>query len=548
MQRLPGLKLTSALPQQGASLSAVQQRVLKGERLSPNPGELKRAKEAAEKASRGARGGRVDTPSLESALSSARSASAAEAPRPAPQAPEGALTTPARGDQGDVGIAGVPTTIISSLGQSDSRTAPADAVVAAGPDRYIQLVNSRFGIYSYTSGTPIAQGTLNEFTNVGIIGAAFSPQIMWDPDTNRFYYATALTLGPIFNAVTFGFSKTATPASAADFCNYFTPTNFANVTSLGDTQNWTVIGSEFYDATTGAFLQTDLALIRKPSAGSTCPDGGSLVVGAFPNVTNTVGEQVVSPAAANQIDASTTGHLVAASNVQIAGQRTALAVFQLVETEAGMNMFKADMSVPAYAIPADAEQPGTTNRLNTGLAGPTQAVSAIDPTREDAVGLWTQHTVFGGAGASVRWYEINPADPPSIIQSGEVVAPGVYFFNAAISPDRNVVGATKRFGGSMGLGMNASSTNLRASVITASKVGDGAIGYKFVALSPAVLNDFTCASGVCNWGNYAGASPAPINAPSLTQGLIVHSTSFVQSAGSPTASGWGSLNMYIVPQ
>jgi hypothetical protein len=548
----PGLKVTSSPPRQSAPASAMQERLLTGERLSPNPAGLKRMKEAAEKASRSSRGGTVDSPSLERALSAARSASAAATVRPlASVTLEGAVAAPAPAVQGDVGIAGVPTTIISSLGQSDPGFSPSDAVIAAGTTRYIQLANSRFGIYAYNSGTPIAQGTLAELAGT-LEGNPFRPQIIWDADTNRFYYAAwMVSLASQENFRVFGFSKTASPASAADFCTYFFSTgdHFLNTVTLGDTQNRLLIGNQVLDNSTGQFLGTEVFHIAKPPAGTTCPDDDSFAPGLLTDLRTPNDVRAHSLVIANQIDGSTTGYAISSTEEVFVGSVTKLTVYKLTENGAAMSMQVADLTVPMYEIPDDAEQPESTIRLDTGAAGPTQAVSAIDPTRGGVVGLWTQHTVLGGAGASVRWYEINPATP-SLLQGGAIAAPGVYFFNAAISPDRVAVGATRRFGGNMALGFNASAAGLKASIITASKVGAGAIGYKFVAQSPAVLNDSTCVAEIqrCLWGSYAGASPAPINVPSWTQGLVVHTTNFADEASGVNDADWGTLNMYIVPQ
>ena len=43
------------------------------------------------------------------------------------------------------------------------------------------------------------------------------PQVIWDPDTSRFYYAVL-----DFNSdnMEIGFSKTGSPSSASDFCKY----------------------------------------------------------------------------------------------------------------------------------------------------------------------------------------------------------------------------------------------------------------------------------------------------------------------------------------
>src|SRR5262249_61134436 len=110
------------------------------------------------------------------------------------------------------------------------------------------------------------------------------------------------------------------------------------------------------------------------------------------------------------------------------------------------------VSAPAAAdtVPAAAPQPGPAFKLDTLDARPTQAVSAVDPKHGSVTALWTQHTVFGGAGAQVRWYEINPATH-SLIQKGTISSPSLFTFNGAISPDRRINGASKKFGGGKGV-------------------------------------------------------------------------------------------------
>ena len=533
------LKVESAGPRPSGPLSAVQERALKEGPLSPDPAALRRLKdEAAETADR-TTGGPAGPASLEGAVRDARAASGAGAPRPAPQASlEGAVRAAAAPPGPRVPIT------ISSLGLSDPNVAPSDATVAAGTSRYIQLVNRKFGIYGF-NGSSIASGTLNQLIG-SPSGSAFDPQIIWDPDTDRFYYVTVLVFSANDNRLAFGFSKTSAPASAADFCQYFL--NYGNILpdypKLGDSQNRALIGVNSFNAA-NAYVGSDLIGISKPPTGATCPAAATFLVDVFINL-GSGGGRAFTPVPANQTDGSTTGYVVSVPESVFSGPANKLIMFKATESGSTMNVTVADLPVSSYSIPANAVQPGTANRLDSSDTRNTQAVSAINPSRGNVVGLWTQHTIFGGGGAAVRAYEINPA-VPSILEAGDIAAPGVYFFNAAISPDRVAVGATRRFGDSMAMGFNASATNLRASILTASRIGSNPISFQFVAQSPAVLNDFTCGSGVCRWGDYAGAAPVPIDAPSLAHGIVVHSTNFVQTTGSPSSSGWGTLNMYIIP-
>ena len=73
----------------------------------------------------------------------------------------------------------------------------------------------------------------------------------------------------------------------------------------------------------------------------------------------------------------------------------------------------------------------------------------------------------------MSWYEIDPTPPfPSLLQRGTLSSPeGTYFFNAAISPDRQVNGGTRRFGDAMVMGFNTSSKSRRPDIRMVSKVG-----------------------------------------------------------------------------
>jgi hypothetical protein len=102
--------------------------------------------------------------------------------------------------------------------QSDGT--PPDTTGAIGPDRYIEAVNTSFGIFS-RSGTLLGSGDLSSLTGVptGLFGYGLSdPQMMWDAKTQRFYYAAVYYDSLFFsdNGIALGFSTTATPTGAAD--------------------------------------------------------------------------------------------------------------------------------------------------------------------------------------------------------------------------------------------------------------------------------------------------------------------------------------------
>jgi hypothetical protein len=287
--------------------------------------------------------------------------------------------------------------------------------------------------------------------------------------------------------------------------------------------------------------------MSKPPAGSSCPDQSTFASGQFTNLKSN-GKQTFTPVPANQIDGSDTGYIVARS---LSVPASKLSIYTVTESPVKLNLSSSnDLAVPTYSIPANAKQPGRhSKRLDTSDTRNTQAVSAIDPSQGNKVALWTQHTVFGGAGAQVRWYEIDPSTP-SLFQSGDVGSSGNFIFNGAISPDRIVNGATTAFGDSMVLSFNTSNKKHHPDIRMVSKIGSNAASSQVVVTtSPFSLNDFTCPGGPCRWGDYAAATPDPGASSSATHGQVWLSSQWVKDKGKGrrSSAGWGSWNWAANP-
>ena len=105
-------------------------------------------------------------------------------------------------------------------GINNPNVAPPDETSAVGTTRYIELVNVNFAIYNKTSNTPISTGSINSLVGAASTDSVFDVQVLWDPTTSRFYYAADDVVSSSDNRLAFGFSKTASPSSAADWCKY----------------------------------------------------------------------------------------------------------------------------------------------------------------------------------------------------------------------------------------------------------------------------------------------------------------------------------------
>src|SRR6266566_1571043 len=416
-----------------------------------------------------------------------------------------------------------PGVVRNWAGQRDTTDAPSDSTGAIGTTRYIELVNAKAAIYNRTSNTPTAAGALLQLTGcvtAGCTDNVFDPQVIWDPGTSRFFYAADDIVSSTQNLLDIGFSTTATPdLSASSWCRFALNfgSTFPDYPKLGDTQDFMLMGSNDFSG--------------PRFAGSTA---------AF------------TPVPANQTDTSPAGWAVARPASIPSGGATFLTVFTVTKSATGAATIPAtgtSVPVSAFQVPSSAPQPGTADLLDTLDARNTQAVSAVDPLHGGVTALWTQHAVFGGAGSQVRWYEINPATH-DLIQHGTLTSASSFTFDAAISPDRRVSGATSMFGGDMVIDVVRSSTATLPAIKAASKIGpDPVSALSGVATSAASDTGFDCIqdAGLCRWGDYAAATPDPAAPATGTTGQVWGSSMLAAPGGSAASAGWTTRNFAIRP-
>jgi hypothetical protein len=466
----------------------------------------------------------------------------------APQALSGDYLVPDVASLEPTSDALAPTSPRGWLGIWDPNSAPSDSTSAVGATRYVELVNRKYAIYDKTSNAPLHAGTLNTLFGAGPSVSTHTPQIIWDPSTRRFYYAGVTRADASHNELAVGFSKTATPTNGTtDWCKYFLfgyGEEIPDSPRLGDTANFAVIGVNVIGANGITYLRSDMVAMSKPAGGNQCPAPTTFKLGGAASIKNADGTSARSPLPINQMDSSSTGYALAPQvHTSSASKLSLFRIRRNADGTPNVDFTGSDVPVPSYSVPDDAPQPGTTRTLPTGDARLTQGVSAIDPVHSNAVGIWTQHTVNGGAGARVRWYEINPVRR-TLIQTGVAQHASMFMFNGAISPNRVVDGATRAFGGSMVLQLNTSSSATLPAIRAVSKVGVAAqSASRLLKGSPAPLDDFTCTTGRCRWSGYASATPDPTPPPGTSRIWTVNQYSV--SAG--TGAGWRTWNSIVVP-
>jgi hypothetical protein len=439
----------------------------------------------------------------------------------------------------------------SAKGLANTAVAPSDSTGAIGPNSYIEMINLNIGIYNRSLGliTSATLGTLTGQPN----GNLSDPQVIWDPATNRFYY---VVLNVATDNFQWGFSKSANPtAIPSGFCNY--TANFGFGTSLpdypklGDTRHSLLIGANVFNSS-GAFSGSDVSWITKPSGTgtiTTCPSAGSFTTGKSGFLNSASGGQSFTPEPGVQADPSTTGWI---AGIPARLPASSLDIFKVTENTNGTpNIPTTSTSVPvsSYNVPPNAPQSGSSFALDTLDGRLMHAVTAVDPLR-GGTALWTSNSVAGGAGAQVRWYEINVASH-SLYQSGTATSSSLYVFNPASSPDRAVVsGGTAAFGADMVLGFTTSSSSAFPADQMISKIGNSTqSGFVLVHASSGNDQGFDCVQlGFCRWGDYSGATPDPAASQSGATGQVWLTQMYSTGGGQSTSHAeWGTWNWATKP-
>jgi hypothetical protein len=410
-------------------------------------------------------------------------------------------------------------------GDFQTGVSPPDTSGAAGPNRYIELVDRRFAIY-HRSGSLVAEGLLKN-----LIGATSSnissPQIHWDPVTGVFYYV-ALDSSAGAEVLNFGWSKTATPTdgSIANWCKWGLPDygpdgELPDFPRLGDTKDFGLIGVNVYNDSNLNYLRSDLVWFTKPTA-ATAGSCATPAAGRAEGLTDGTGIDAFTPVPAVQTDPSSQGYVVSApfsdSPTDSQGNEIVVIPVTNVGSIPAVGAAKRIALSPHWTSPTNAPQKGTIYKLDTLDGRLTQAVSGVDPARTGQVtaapgAVWTQHAVLGGPGSKVEWFEIDPSGG-SVIQTGDVVDTSNrrWFFNGAIAPDRQVTVSAGRFGDAMVVGYNSSGPGFYPAIKAISKIGNApASGGVTLKQSAGYNRDDTCNPRPCDWGFYSNAAPDPVS-------------------------------------
>lgn len=356
--------------------------------------------------------------------------------------------SPGRADGGTVRRSALRAATVSSTFDfggptlNDAGAFPPDSQGAVGPTQYIAMINGR--VRSYAKATGLPDGVLNVDTDVFWLPAmtpdgikvgnvtvtsnfTSDPRIRYDRLTQR-WFAVMIDVpnnGSLPNRIMVAVSDSATITGStvwSFFSFQASPTNFADYPTLGIDANALYIGTNDF-STAGSFRNTSAFVVQK----SSILGGGPIHATAFHNLlTSAGGAGPWTPQGVDNPDpAAAKGYFAGVDNVT-AGR---LDIRTVTDPGGASPTLSSDfaLTVPATTQPFDVPQAG-------GL-GATQALDALDDRLYAAQirdgHLWTAHNISVDAAGSAavnnrtaaRWYEVDLAGTPSLVQSGTVFDP-----------------------------------------------------------------------------------------------------------------------------
>ncbi len=453
---------------------------------------------------------------------------------------------------------------IEDLGSAGDTTPP-DTTGAIGPNDYVEFVNDEIVAYARADlaqvGAPSAMTSFVGDKNVE--GSACDPQIKYDPQTSRWFYAAIECNGTTTeNTLYLGFSKTSDPtdlstAPGHGWCGYEYSfgTVFEDYPKLGLDSQHIIIGANSFKPTSPfTFLTAHIFSLPKPAAGEigACPAAPALTAfgsEAEPLRTTVASHEASTPEPATVADGSPDGYVVASDEASpFSGEGEHIMIWQVAGTGVEPKLIALGApAVAAFELPPSIPQPASTDEIDSLDGRLTQAVAARDPSASGAEAVWTQHTVGGGAGSVVRWYELIPSTL-TVRQAGTISDPGGFVFNGAIAPT---------LGGGAVIDYNTGGDGGLVQIMAQSRVATAPPGTMntpiLLSSSSAVDTDFSCPSQPlgeafeaesCRWGDYAGASVDPAN------GEVVWGSSQVNGPIGPETAGgheaqWATRNFAL---
>jgi hypothetical protein len=405
-----------------------------------------------------------------------------------------------------------------SAADNESIGEPPDPTGSVSRLHYVEVVNARIAVYERERlRRPLAAMDATAFWGTDD-STVVDPQIAWDDRARRWYYVM-LRNRPNANSIFFAWSKSADPSDlAGGWCRMEIPLGrlFDDFPRLGFSAAHVLIGTNVFDVETRQFKFARVWAIAKPGAdGAACERPAMTAFGSVRRpLREADGRLAVTPVPVVPVGQSRRGFIVAGDCIEDEPETGAehtchrrqrrgrqITVWHVSGPPDEPRLVRdGGITVPDFRAPDPVPQPGTNRRLDASDTRLTQGVSNSRPSGGARL-IWTQHTVAGAGGRSVvRWYALDPRRL-SVVDRGVIRKRRNWVFNAAISPTRSGRAAIINYN----VGGPQLLAQVRARIAGAKGGGELTLGRSLAANRICDKDD-----PVCAWGDYAGASPDPL--------------------------------------
>ena len=437
---------------------------------------------------------------------------------------------------------------IKAADNGGANITPPDSTGAIGPNDYVEMANSVIHVWSRDLTTSLSATSLATFARDSTTTDPWcDPQVQWDQGAGRWLAMFSFCNVSVSNnseGFVMAWSKTSDPSDLINgWCTFgFNSTPYlVDFPKLGHNSNYMLFGANLYDETTPTlnppYVESVVSWVALPPNGSTsCPSSpNALIAGPLVNGDTST---AFTPVPVNTMTNTGQGYVVASYDVGNnvsggVGPRSRLAVWHL--DALGAFQQDLDVNVAPFSAPLiGAPQAGSTNLIDTLDGRLTSAIG--DPVN----GIWTQHTVAGGAGAMVAWYELTLSGGSLVLtQSGNVSSTTDFIFNGAISPSFSGQGAVVEYSRSSAAIDPVIAAQVR---VSSTPLGQMEPGELVIASSSAADSDASCNSPTpglpCRWGDYSAVTFDPV------QPAVVWGTNEVNTATGSNAA-WQDENFAL---
>lgn len=286
---------------------------------------------------------------------------------------------------------------------------PPDTHGAVGLDQYVQVTNSHLDVYDL-SGTPLLSVDFASFFGY-TARTIFDPRVVYDSTWNRWVIsAEAFPETPTVQLQFLAISRSSDatgPFFIYAFNVLFNANFFWDFPQLGIDQDAVIVTANYFNGPT--FVDARALAVAK----ARLYNGLGFAVPVFTGLCGTLAPPIV-------LDQNASTFLICARPVG-----TTITKYTMRDSSRpnATTLVASSITVPAYTVPPNARQPGTTARLDTSDS------RFVNASTQNGNSLWQVHTVNLVGFPGPKYYEFNTVTN-TIIRSA-------FFFASNTSDDWN---------------------------------------------------------------------------------------------------------------